>query len=766
MDLGQLCNNWQFIKQFRPLLPAMLQRPLVGRDREIKLALTHLFDPGYADAQRIVPLALAAAPGAGKTAFVDHVAELVNSATGDDAKAMCVAVSISWNGDTSVNTEEQHQLTNAQGVSDSIAVRLAFAAFHAHMPFARFWKAWSQAGGLALEEVLGYLAGAVQTAAKNKLLILVDEPNKSSDATTVRRTLVNALNGSAFLSRTVTPLMLITALRPSMIRVDGQLEVVDASSSLMSWLPLSTMRLKPAAEFAEQVFADWIKQQDTDKLKAKAAGIVRYVMDLMGHSWRARQETIAALLKERRLLTSIDTALSAAIPVGLRNFGIDASHRHRVSALDQFVVHSVLCERVQLVAPPYEDEEGGASGGGGGGGGGAAAHLRAVTTSPQLASAASAAPAAAATAAAASAAAAAAAAGQEGTHVVTEIQGKHPSFWASVGLLSNSIDASCEQQEVPVVPLLAVYARIRVFAPEQGSVTEAVSRLLKDSHFPLEGVPECQATRFELVGLRAMQVVLRCYQLAKVERFHLVEMGQTSDTPRGLLRGFRIVGDNPASRKTFRTPDQVKVLHLQQQLTSSQAGSVTMLDDARQPQDKDQPTSLPSGSLLRTMTGETAVDFFLWLDGTLFAIQSRNLAEAHGVDALLKDIAHLTRFRDVLWRNAQNELQTAPTAAKRLGLPLISERDVIFVLLARSGLSVPKQCGGSGGSGAGGSGGSGTATGPDAKLLQGLEHCGWAGGLIVPGTRAGLKNLDPGCSTWLDLILGPTFAPLVHLLGL
>jgi uncharacterized membrane protein YgcG len=360
---------------------------------------------------------------------------------------------------------------------------------------------------------------------------------------------------------------------------------------------------------------------------------------------------------------------------------------------------------------------------------------------------------------------------------VTEIQGKHPSYWASVGLLSNSVDASSEQQEVPVVPLLAVHARIREFASEQGSMPEAVSQLLTDSHFALNAIPECQATRFELVGLRAMQVVLRCYQLAKVEYFHLTAMGRTSDAPRGLFRGFRIVGDHPASRKMFRTPHQVKVLHLQQQLLSSQAGSVTMLDDALQLQDTDQPPPLPSGSLLRAKTGETAVDFFLWLDGTLFAIQSRNLAAAHGVDALLTDIAHLQRFRDVLWSNAQSVPPIAPTAAKRLGLPPICERDVIFVLLARSGLSVPKQrrasggsggAGGSraGGSGAGGSGGSGTATDSDAKLLQGLQRCEWAGGLLVPGTQAGLKSLDPGCSTWLDLILGPTFSPLVHLLGL
>jgi hypothetical protein len=165
------------------------------------------------------------------------------------------------------------------------------------------------------------------------------------------------------------------------------------------------------------------------------------------------------------------------------------------------------------------------------------------------------------------------------------------------------------------------------------------------------------------------------------------------------------------------------------------------------------------------MTGEKAVDFFLWLDGTLFAIQSRNLADAHGVDALLDDITLATQFRGVLWRSEQES--GALPIAERLGLPLISESSVIFVLLARSGLAAPKSSAASGRrGGAGGSGGSSRAAHADDDLLKRLRRRGWAGGLIVPGNRGDLNRLDSECSTWLDLMLGPTFSPLVHLLGL
>ena len=68
------------------------------------------------------------------------------------------------------------------------------------------------------------------------------------------------------------------------------------------------------------------------------------------------------------------------------------------------------------------------------------------------------------------------------------------------------------------------------------------------------------------------------------------------------------------------------------------------------------------------------------------------------------------------------------------------EEDVVYVLMSPSGVTAPVE---------------------DYDNSTNVDS--FRGTLLIPGTKS---NLNEKYKTWLDLVLGPTFAPLIHLLKL
>jgi len=212
----------------------------------------------------------------------------------------------------------------------------------------------------------------------------------------------------------------------------------------------------------------------------------------------------------------------------------------------------------------------------------------------------------------------------------------------------------------------------------------------------------------------------------------------------------------------------------------------------RKQQDKSRNTSkkteASNGTVFKCEKGEAAVDLMLWLGRKLVLIQCRLYKKAMSTKALQEDLKNLTtHFRNKLWTTGKEN--GIPFVAAELGLPRIVERDVVFVLLSPSGLAKAQ--------------GKNQAAAQFWSLFEQVNatkvvdedretsssskvhaaasaslppvHAAasatfapeiFEGFLLVPGNKNQLNESDRNYTTWLDEILGTTFAPLVHLLEL
>ena len=94
-------------------------------------------------------------------------------------------------------------------------------------------------------------------------------------------------------------------------------------------------------------------------------------------------------------------------------------------------------------------------------------------------------------------------------------------------------------------------------------------------------------------------------------------------------------------------------------------------------------------TVMNTAYGEAAQDVLLWIDNALIVVQCKLRNDALVPKEIGTILENLTKYRGNLWFQTTPDEGASLTVASNLGLPVIVETDVMFVLLSTGGLTGP-----------------------------------------------------------------------------
>ena len=258
------------------------------------------------------------------------------------------------------------------------------------------------------------------------------------------------------------------------------------------------------------------------------------------------------------------------------------------------------------------------------------------------------------------------------------------------------------------------------------------------------------ALRFEDVMAYWCALFLQCCKIGKCDRLRLVSTPCERDESYPVLfPEFSIYMLQKKKLPTFSIPasEFIKIHSLPNHLS-------TLMETAA---GVSHSTQTNPGTVFKCCAGEPAVDVIMWLDSTLFMIQCRNLGRAMPRNDLKKDLEYLCRLRGELWiiedGDEEEKSTTSPKLYQKIGLPKISEEQVVYVLAAPLGLEGKYKK-------------TDPSTGDHVRKL--CEDLKFQGLLALPGNQKQLLKLnetdEQEYETWLDPMMGPTFKALVHAL--
>ena len=212
-----------------------------------------------------------------------------------------------------------------------------------------------------------------------------------------------------------------------------------------------------------------------------------------------------------------------------------------------------------------------------------------------------------------------------------------------------------------------------------------------------------------------VSLFLHCARVAGHQELYLVSASKY-DSP-VLFPGFQQIGDYNQPERVTIGEKHVVYDQLKHKITSGQLHTIQH----------------PFSTTI-CVNNEPAVDVILSFGKKLVLVQCRLWEDAVGLTKWKGDLENLKKFRDKLWY-AKNEKQNKTVP----GIP--KEEDVVFVLMSPSGVEKKVEQ-------------------YDYELE---DEDFFRGTVLIPGTKS---NLNEQYKTWMDLVLGPTFAPLIHLLKL